>query len=369
MVPMNDLRRQTFGMREEIGRVIADVIDSGWYVLGPQVVAFEQEFALYCGVRHTIGVANGTDALELALRAVGCSQGTEVITVANAGMYAATAILAVGGAPIFVDVDPSTLTMSPESLHRSIGPKTGAVVVTHLYGRLADMKELVAIATRHGVPVIEDCAQAHGAERDGRKAGSLGAVGCFSFYPTKNLGALGDGGALTTNDDGLAETLKKLRQYGWRSKYDADLAFGRNSRLDELQAAILRIKLPLLENWNERRREIIRRYRHAAPLTVRVPNVEGINNAAHLCVIRSADRPKLRAFLTARKIATDIHYPIPDHRQHAMRGLVAADVDLPFTIGAAEEILTLPCFPELSPEEVERVCAALAEFGEEEQLR
>jgi dTDP-4-amino-4,6-dideoxygalactose transaminase len=370
IVPLNDLRRQTAAMRADIDRVLAEVVGSGRYVLGPNVSAFESEFAAYCGARHCVGVANGTDALELALRALGCGPRSEVVAVANAGMYAAAAILAVGAKPVSADIDPDAMTMSPEALGRCIGPDTAAVIVTHLYGQLADMDRLMAVADEHGVPVIEDCAQAHGAElgagRGGRKAGAIGAVGCFSFYPTKNLGALGDGGALTTNDETLAETLRRLRQYGWRKKYEADLAFGRNSRLDELQAAILRIKLPRLDRWNARRRAIVRRYRQAAAGAVAVPDTAGADHVAHLCVVRSPQRAALRAFLAARRIATDIHYPIPDHRQRALADILPGDAALPHTEAAAREILTLPCFPEMTEEEVARVCDALAAFGKEQ---
>jgi aminotransferase EvaB len=361
LVPMNDLARQTAAMRGEIDRAVAEVVAGGWYVLGPNVSAFEAEFARYCGVRHCIGVANGTDALELALRALGCGPGSEVVTVANAGLYATAAILAVGATPAFADIDPGTMIMAPQALADRIGPKTAAVVVTHLYGRLADMDSLMAVARERGIPVIEDCAQAHGAERGGRRAGSFGAVGCFSFYPTKNLGALGDGGALVTSDDELAGALRSLRQYGWRRKYEAERPCGRNSRLDELQAAVLRVKLPRLDGWNARRREIVGRYRAAAGGAVTVPDA-GADHAAHLCVVRSPERDALRTFLAARGIATDIHFPIPDHHQRALADFVPADLSLPHTEAAAKEILSLPCFPEMTEGEIKRVCGALAAF-------
>jgi dTDP-4-amino-4,6-dideoxygalactose transaminase len=364
---MNDLSRQTAAMRGEIDRAVAEVVAGGWYVLGPNVSAFEAEFARFCGARHGIGVANGTDALELALRALGCGPGREVITVANAGMYATAAILAVGARPVFADIDPATMTMAPEALAARIGPGTATVIVTHLYGRLADMGGIMAVMGERGIPVIEDCAQAHGAERGGRRAGSFGAVGCFSFYPTKNLGALGDGGALVTSDDGLADTLRSLRQYGWRRKYEAERPHGRNSRLDELQAAILRVKLPRLDGWNACRREIVGRYREAAGGSAVTVLHAGSDHAAHLCVVRSRERERLRAFLAARGIASDVHFPIPDHRQRALAGLVPADLSLPHTEAAAEEVLSLPCFPEMTEGEVARVCDALAVFDEVRQ--
>ncbi len=363
IIPLNDLRRQTARLKADFDRVIGEVVTGGWYVLGPNVKAFETEFAQYCGVGHAIGVANGTDALELALRALTCGPGSEVATVANAGMYAAAAVMATGAKPVLVDID-ETMTMSPQSLSSAIGPATRAVVVTHLYGQLADMDRLMQIAARHGVPVVEDCAQSHGAERAGRKAGSFGAVGCFSFYPTKNLGALGDGGALTTSDDALADTIRSLRQYGWHKKYEANRPFGRNSRLDEIQAAVLRVKLAHLDEWNERRRAIMRQYHDAAKGALRVPRPIGKDHVAHLCVARTPHRESLRSVLEAHGIASDCHYPVPDHHQQALRGIVPADLVLAHTEAAAREILTVPCFPEMTEDEVTRVCAALKTFCE-----
>jgi dTDP-4-amino-4,6-dideoxygalactose transaminase len=348
-------------MRQDIDAVVAEVLASGWYVLGPTVSAFEAEFAAYNGVPHCVSVANGTDALELALRAVGCGPGREVVTVANAGMYAGTSILAVGARPVFADVEPATMTMDPRSLEQVIGRETAAVLVTHLYGQLADMARLLAVTRTNGVPLIEDCAQAHGAERGGRKAGAAGTIGCFSFYPTKNLGALGDGGALLTDDGEVAERLRRLRQYGWRSRYVSE-DYGRNSRLDAIQAAVLRAKLPRLDGWNARRREIVATYRDAAPGGLAFPDPSGLDYVAHLCVVRASRRDTLRAHMEARGIRTDIHYPVPDHRQRAMRDHVAGQIALPQTEAASREVLTLPCFPELTGDEIARVCAALAAF-------
>jgi len=363
LIPLNDLHRHTDSMRAEIDRVLADVLTTGWFVLGPNVSAFEAEFAAYCGVRHCVTVANGTDALELSLRALGCGAGDEVITVANAGMYSTTAIVATGATPVLVDIDLATMTIAPELVARAIGAKTAAVIATHLYGRLADLEGLMQVTGPRHIPIVEDCAQAHGAEQGGRKAGAVGAIGCFSFYPTKNLGALGDGGALTTNDDRLAESMGRLRQYGWRGKYDAVQAYGRNSRLDELQAAVLRLKLSKLDAWNARRRAIIGRYRQAASDETMVLEAAGADHVAHLCVVRCTNRQALRDFLTARRIATDIHYPIPDHRQTAMRGVFLPDLALPHTERVAAEVLTLPCFPEMTETEIVRVCDALAAFN------
>ena len=360
-VPLNDLQRQTASMREGIDAAIAAVVASGWYVLGPMVSAFEAEFAAYNGVPHCISVANGTDAIELSLRDVGCGPGLEVVEVANAGMYDATAILAVGARAVFADIEPAGMTMDPRSLERVIGPETAAVVVTHLYGQLADMERLLAVTRARAVPLIEDCAQAHGAERNGRRAGAAGAIGCFSFYPTKNLGGLGDGGALLAQDAEIAERLRRLRQYGWRSRYVSE-AYGRNSRLDEIQAAVLRAKLPRLDGWNARRREIVAAYRDAARDSLVYPDPAGRDYVGHLCVVRSSGRDALRVHLERCGIRTDIHYPVPDHWQPAMRDHLGDQIPLPQTEAAAAEVLTLPCFPELTGGEIARVCAALAEF-------
>jgi len=365
VVPLNDLCRPLDMLGVEIAEAVETVVRSGRYIFGLNVAAFEEEFAAYCGTQHCITVANGTDALELALRALGCGSGNEVVTVANAGMYAAAATIAVGATPVFADIDARTMTMAPESLAHAVGPRTKAIVVTHLYGRLADIDALLGIARRHGIAIVEDCAQAHGARRNGRLAGAWGDIGCFSFYPTKNLGALGDGGAIVTGDGALASAVRELRQYGWTGKYAASRPHGRNSRLDEIQAAVLRLKLPHLDRWNERRRSIVQRYRGAADGSVVVPDVDGVDHAAHLCVVRSRDREALRGHLANDRIATEIHYPVPDHRQVALRALLPPDIALPQTERAVDEILTLPCFPEMTDEEIGRVCASLARFCEQ----
>jgi dTDP-4-amino-4,6-dideoxygalactose transaminase len=341
-------------LRGAIERVMA----SRHYVLGKEVDAFEHAFADYCGTRHCIGVANGTDALELALRALGIRRASRVATVANAGYYTCTALDAIGAEPVFVDVDES-LTMSPAALARVIAD-VDAVVVTHLYGRLAAVDAIVECATRHAKPVVEDCAQAHGAARAGRRAGSFGTLGCFSFYPTKNLGALGDGGAIVTSDEALAGDVRRLRQYGWSKKYEVSVRGGRNSRLDELQAAVLRKKLPHLDAWNAERRAIAARYRAGmADRGVLLPAIGDDGDVAHLFVVRHARRDALRQALDAAGIASDVHYPIPDHRQ-GVRAQPATP--LPVTEAACAEVLTLPCFPGLAPDAADRVVAAVRDF-------
>jgi aminotransferase EvaB len=352
---MNDLRRHYASVSHRIDEALARVTRSGWYIMGREVEAFEKLFANYCDVPHCIGVGSGTDALELALRALGVCPGTEVITAANAGMYSSTAIIAAGGTPNYVDVDPVVLLLDPQQLEDRIGPKTRAIVVTHLYGQLAQIETIVDIAGRFGVPVVEDCAQAHGAARAGRKAGSFGAVGCFSFYPTKNLGAIGDGGALITRDAELAGRLRCLRQYGWAEKYVVAVEGGRNSRLDELQAAVLSAKIGMLDIWNSRRREIATAYsRGIRHPRISVPPVHGEEYVAHLYVVQSSQRDSLQRHLCSRAVGTDIHFPIPDHRQTPFRQ-TGAELHLPITETATRCVLSLPCFPEMTGEEVQRV--------------
>ncbi len=359
-IPLNDLRRQNEGMAEALGAAVRRVMQRGWYILGPETQTFERAFADYCGVEHAVGVASGTDAIELALRAARVRRGDAVATVANAGFYTTAAVLAIGAEPRFVDIDDETLLMSVNALDNLLErEELRCVVVTHLYGRLADMDSILAVCEARGVPVIEDCAQAHGTSRNGHKAGSFALAGCFSFYPTKNLGALGDGGAVITRYGDFAQRLLALRQYGWKEKYRVVQPGGRNSRLDELQAAILNAKLPHLDAWNEARRAIARRYstRISHP-KVSCPAVPGEDYVAHLYVVRAKDRDDLCRHLGARNIASDVHYPIPDYRQPGFPGIPVA-AHLPQTERAAGEVLTLPCFPEMTDLEVEAVIDAI----------
>ena len=356
VIPINDLRRHNHSISDELERAIGRVLSHGWYILGPEVEALEAEFAAYCGVDYCVGVGNGTDALELALRALEVGPGDQVATVANAGMYSTTAITAVGAVPLYVDIDPVSMTMDASALAAALTAHPRAVVVTHLYGQMADMPRLLDVVSQVGIPVVEDCAQAHGAHLHGRHAGSWGSIGCFSFYPTKNLGALGDGGAVVTADADLARRVRMLRQYGWTSKYRSDLAGGRNSRLDELQAAVLRAKLPYLERWNERRRAIAQAYTNGLQhLDLVVPTNFNHDYVAHLYVVRMPHRDQLRAKLAARGISTDIHYPVPDHRQQSAQNSDSVVWSLSITDQCCQEVLTLPCFPEMTSAEVEQV--------------
>lgn len=357
---INDLSSHIGASRAAIDDAIARVLDRGWLVLGPEVGAFEQACAAYVGVRHCVSVANGTDALELALRALGVRRGDKVATVANAGMYTCTALMAIDAVPLFMDVALDSRVVTPDQIGYAIRSGAKAIVVTHLYGQaVPDIAGIAKQCRKAGVALVEDCAQAHGAMVDGRQVGSFGDAGCFSFYPTKNLGALGDGGAVVTNRSEFAHQIARLRQYGWTEKYRVEHAPARNSRLDEIQAAILSAFLPQLDGWNARRRSIAGRY--AAQIShsnVIHPVIAGDATVAHLYVVRCAARSQLREHLRAREIATDIHYPIPDHRQPVF-GNTYADLQLPNTEILAKEVLTLPCYPEMSDADVRRVINAV----------
>jgi dTDP-4-amino-4,6-dideoxygalactose transaminase len=343
-----------------IDAAIARTLAGGRYVLGDEVAAFEREFSAYCGAGHGIGVNSGTDALILALRALNIGAGDEVITVSHTAVATVAAIVAAGAQPVLVDIDPATFTIDPAAVERAVGPRTRAIIPVHLYGLPADMDAIMAIAGRHGLKVIEDCAQATGARYHGRRVGSIGQVGCFSFYPTKNLGAIGDGGMIVTNDAELAERVRKLRQYGWDTERNSGLD-GVNSRLDEIQAAILRVKLPYLDADNDRRREIADYYRNAlAGSDVITPVVPaGREHVYHLYVVRSASRDKMLNALRDAGIVAGIHYPVPVHMQPAFRGRGFDRQPLPCSERAAAQVLSLPIYPELACAEMEAVVAAL----------
>lgn len=359
VVPVADPRRGVEKLRPELDAAIARFLESGRYILGREVESFERELAEFLGVRHCVTVASGTDALELALRSVGCRDGDEIVTAANAGFFSTTAARAGGFGVRYADVEPRTLTLSAATVEAALTPRTRAVVVTHLYGVLADVEAIVTLCREREIAVVEDCAQAAGARREGRLAGTFGDVGTFSFYPTKNLPALGDGGAVVMNDDDVAARVRSLRQYGWEERYRVATPRGRNSRLDELQAAVLRTRLPHLDAWNDRRRSIVARYSAALrPEVGRVVSLGGDDFVAHLAIAVVEDRQAVRARLRNAGIGTDVHYPIADHRQPVWRDAFA-DTRLPVTEHAVEHVVTLPCFPELVDDEVDRVCHAL----------
>lgn len=368
-IPVNSLARHVAPLRDRLVEAVVAVVDGGQFVLGPGVEAFEAEFAAYCGTGHCVGVASGSDALELALKACGTVPGDRVAMPANAAMYAATAALACGAEPLFVDVDedatldPAALEQACEASAADGGGPLRAVVATHLYGRLARIGRIARVCAERGLALVEDCAQAHGArDREGRCAGAFGDAAAFSFYPTKNLGALGDAGAVTTRDPAIAARVRSLRQYGWERKYVNALPGGRNSRMDELQARMLSVQLPLLDGWNHRRRGIANRYSTAIRNpAIAVPAPAGDEYVAHLYVVHCERRDALRAHLAAAGIDSDVHYPRPDHHQPCL-GDRHARVALPVTERHARTALTLPCFPELLDGEVERVIDACNRF-------
>jgi dTDP-3-amino-3,4,6-trideoxy-alpha-D-glucose transaminase len=362
-VPFGDLARSTAALRDEIDTAIARVLDRGWYVLGEEGAEFESEFAAYCGSEHAVGVASGTDAIELALRALEIGPGDEVVTQANTCVPTVAAIERAGATPVLCDAEPSAGLMDPESLVAAIGPQTRAVVPVHLYGQCADLDAISSVTADAGVEVIEDCAQAHGAELRGRKAGTIGRLGCFSFYPTKNLGALGDGGAVVTDDPVLADRLRLLREYGQTERY-VHITAGVNSRLDELQAAVLRAKLPHLEGWNGRRREVAARYSEAISSTSIRPLAElpGRRHAYHLYVVETEDRSALQNHLDGCGVRTAVHYPRPIHAYEPYRALGDGPVPLTVSEQLCERVVSIPLYPELTEDEVEAVSVALSEF-------
>ena len=362
-IPFLDLKAQYATLKPELDAAVTDVLAGGWYILGEQVAAFEREFAAYCGVAHGVGVGSGTAALQLALLACSIGPGDEVITVSHTAVATVAAIALAGARPVLVDIEPTTYTLDPQRLEPAITDRTRAVIPVHLYGQPADLAPILEIARRHSLRVIEDCAQAHGATYRGRRVGSFGDLACFSFYPTKNLGAAGDGGMVVTDDAELAERVRLLRQYGWRQRYVSEMA-GLNSRLDELQAAILRVKLRYLDEWNERRRALAARYDALlAGSGVVTPAVrEGCQHVYHLYVVRSQRRDALQAHLKAQGIGTIVHYPLAVHQQPAYADVAIGPGGLAETERAAAEVLSLPLYPEMPDEHVERVAAAVRAF-------
>jgi dTDP-4-amino-4,6-dideoxygalactose transaminase len=343
-------------VRLAIDRVIA----RGWFVLGPEVAAFEQEFAAASGAAHAVGVGTGTDAIALILRALGIGAGDEVITSPLSAAYSALAIMMAGARPVFADVDPQRGTLDPERIAPLVGPRTRAILPVHLYGQAADMAAIERVAARHHLAIVEDCCQAHLASSDGRPVGTIGVAGAFSFYPTKNLGALGDGGAVVTGDRALADRVKRLRNGGQTDRYHHQEP-GINSRLDDLQAAVLRARLPRLQGWTARRRAIAARYRSrlaGAPVAL-LPECDA-GHVYHLFVVTTGDRDHLQAHLAARGVETLIHYPVPIPRQPALAA--AQPADCPVAARLCEGILSLPLHPALRDDEVDEVAAAVHAF-------
>ncbi len=361
-VPLNALAPGVAAIRGELDAAIARVLDSGWLLLGPETAGFEAEFAAYHGpTLGTVTVGTGTDALRISLQALGVGPGDDVLVVANAGVPPVAAVVAAGARPVFCDVDPMTHTLDPEEIDRRATTRTRAALVVHLYGRPAPMAAITERARARGLLVLEDCAQAHGAVCDGRLVGTFGDAAAFSFYPTKNLGALGDGGAILSADPALLERARRLRQYGWRTKYLSEV-HSTVSRLDELQAAVLRVKLAHLDAWNRARAGLADRYRARladVPDVVLPSAPAGDRHVYHLFVVRVPRRDSVRAYLTERGIGTDVHYPLPAHLQTPYQGYGAGPGSLPHTERLAGEVLSLPMYPELPPEDVDYVAQQL----------
>jgi dTDP-4-amino-4,6-dideoxygalactose transaminase len=366
VIPFVDLKAQYLSIKPEIDTAVIGVLESTQFVLGSAVAAFEKAFASYCQAEHALGVSNGTSALHLALLAAGIGRGDEVITTPFTFIASVSAIDYTGARPVFVDIDPASFTIDPAKVEAAISPRTKAILPVHLYGRTADMDPLLEIAKRHNLVVIEDAAQAHGAEYKGRRAGSMGDLGCFSFYPGKNLGAYGEGGAVTTNNPEYARKVRTLRDWGAERRYHHDLK-GFNYRLEGVQGAVLGVKMKYIEDWTEARRTHAARYdeflkdsAYALPLTP-----THLRHVYHVYAVRHPRRDALQSFLTERGIGTNIHYPIPVHLQRCFAELGHKIGDFPHAERAANEVLSLPMYPEFQPQQQDQVIAALHEWAQQ----
>ena len=364
-IPFVDLRLQHSALKQEIDKVLNEVLSEGWFVLGRRLEAFEKEFSNYCECKYGVGVGSGTEALHFALRACGVGAGDEVITVSHSFVATALAISYTGAKIVFVDIDPDTYNIDVSRIEKAITRKTKAIIPVHIYGNPARMEEILAIAKRYKLRVIEDACQAHGATYAGKKVGSFGDAAAFSFYPAKNLGACGDGGCITTSDPGIYENICLFRNYGQKKKYFHSLK-GYNSRLDEIQAAILRIKLTQLDRWNKKRRKIAKWYKEGLEgMEIILPSEYELGKSVHhLYVVRVKDRTGLQQRLYEKGIATAIHYPVPIHLQNIYRD---NDVrhHLPVTESISKEILSLPMYPELSRSQVQEVIGIIKEYLKE----
>ena len=365
MIPFVDLKAQYRSIKPEVTAAIAGVLESCEFTLGSEVAAFEKEFAAYCHAGHGVGVNSGTSALHLALLAAGVGPGDEVITVPFTFLATVSAIDYTGARPVFVDVDPRTLTMDPTALEAAITPRTRAVIPVHLYGRPADMDPIVAIARRHGIVVIEDAAQAHGAEYKGRRAGSLGEMACFSFYPGKNLGAYGEGGLVVTDSPEYTRTLRMLRDWGAEKKYEHVLK-GYNYRMEGIQGAVLRVKLRHLDDWTEARRAAAARYDELLVDSgvETPPPAPDARHVYHIYAVRTASRQAWQDALKEQGIQTGVHYPVPVHLQPAFADLGYRAGQFPASERAAKEVLSLPMFPELTTAQCEAVCGAVRRLAQ-----
>ena len=364
MIPCSNPGAQYRSHKAEIDAAVTEVLASGMYILGEAVAAFEREFAAFIGVAHGIGVGSGTEALHVALGACGVGPGDEVITVGHTAVATVSAIELTGAVPVLVDIEADYFTLDPAHLERAITPRTKAIIPVHVYGQAADLDAILAIARRRGITVIEDCAQAHGAAYRERALGSWGDIACFSFYPTKNLGAIGDGGMVVTNDPALAERARLLREYGWADRYISAIP-GWNSRLDPIQAAILRVKLRTLDQDNQARARLAAMYDAAfTGAALGLPRVRpGARHVYHLYVVTTPRRDALQAHLKTAGVGALIHYPVPVHLQPAYRGRLPGGDSLPRTERAARDVLSLPMYPELTDEQHAAVVAAVGTFA------
>jgi dTDP-3-amino-3,4,6-trideoxy-alpha-D-glucose transaminase len=363
-IPLTRLDNADPGLMEELLATVERIARAGAFTLGPEVEEFETEYAEYCGTAHAIGVSSGTEALVLVLRALGIGPGDEVILPANSFIATAEAVSLVGATPRFVDVDETTALLTAETVASAIGPRTRCIIPVHLYGRTVALEPIIALAREHELRVIEDACQAHGAWIDGRRAGSLGDAGCFSFYPAKNLGAWGDGGAVVTDDPGIDEQVRLLRAHGERTRYHHELV-GTTARLDALQAAILRVKLRYLDGWNDDRRRVGAALADAlrgGPVTPPVPSGDGTDHVFHQFVVECEGRDALRELLAERGVASAIHYPIPIHRTAAYASAGLGEGSLPVAERLAERICSLPIYPTMSGEEIAAVADAVKRF-------
>jgi dTDP-4-amino-4,6-dideoxygalactose transaminase len=363
MIRCSNPRAQYLAHKTEIDQAIDRVLDKGWYVLGQEVEAFESEFAAYNGLSHGVAVGSGTEAIHLALAACKIGPGDEVITVSHTAVATVAAIELAGATPVFVDIEPEYYTLDPAKLEKMISCKTKAVMPVHLYGQPADMTAIIEIAEKYGLRVIEDCAQAAGAVYGGKHLGSFGDIGCFSFYPTKNLGALGDGGMVVTNNSELAKRARLLREYGWAERYISHLR-GWNTRLDELQASILRVKLPYLDSDNLNRSEIAKQYSDNLQGTALATPISrsSSSHAYHLYVVRSPLRKNILPFLKSQGIDVLVHYPVPVHLQPAYRDRLRGSEELSVTENIAHEVMSLPIYPELDRMDVNFIIEKIREY-------
>jgi len=363
MILCSNPKEQYIAHRAEIDRAISKVLEKGRYIIGDDVISFEKEFANYIGVKYGIGVGSGTEAIHIALKACNIGPDDEVITVSHTAVATVAAIEQCGATPIFVDIDPNSFTIDFTKIEEVITEKTRAIIPVHIYGQPAELNPIVNIAKKHKLFLIEDCAQAHGAEYYGKKVGSIGDIGCFSFYPTKNLGAIGDGGMVVTNNFELAEKIRLLREYGWKERYVSKIS-GWNSRLDEMQAAILRVKLKYLDNDNNQRQKIAALYNEYLKLfPLILPDTKNhISHVYHLYVVRTKNKDKIKQHLESTGINALIHYPVPIHLQPAYVNIRNTECKLDVTENISKEIISLPIYPELSQDDILKVIQSINSF-------